>query len=152
MPPQGVRRRSLAILLVVSALAVVAGSVAVLLATAAPAWILARLSGTGIVTDAAAVGGATAALGFALIGGAAALIGVAMALRAEVSWARPLATVLVGAILAALLGSLAAALASMAADPGSGAAYAAAAGAVGIGLAAFAVVLFDLLRGTGPAD
>jgi hypothetical protein len=152
MPRKGVRPRSLVILLTASALAVVVGTGAVLLGTAAPGWILDQLRGTGIVTDAPAVGGATAALGFALIGGAAALVGVAMALRAAAAWARPLATVLVGALLAALLGSLAAALASMAADPDSGAAYGAAAGVVGIALAAFSVVMFDLLRGTDPPD
>ncbi|MEO8246022.1 MAG: hypothetical protein ABI622_02775 [Chloroflexota bacterium] len=152
MPRRGVRRRSLIILLAVAGVAVVAGTGAVLLGTAAPWWILDQLRGTGIVTDAAAVGGATSALGFALVGVGAGLVGVVEALRARVPWARPLATILVGAILAALLGSLAAALASVAADPGNGAAYAGAAGVVGIGLVAFAVVLFDLLRGIGPTD
>lgn len=152
MPRRGVRRRALVILLVVAGVAVVTGTGAVLLGTAAPGWILDQLRGTGIVTDAAAVGGATSALGFALIGGGAGLVGVVEALRARVPWARPLATILVGAVLAALLGSLAAALASMAADPASGPAYAAAATAVVVGLGAFAVVLSDVLRGTGTAD
>ena len=152
MPRTGVRRRSLVILLVASAVAVVTGTGAVLLGTAAPGWILDRLRGTGIVTDAAAVGGATSALGFALIAGGAGLVGVALALRAGVPWARPLATVIVGTILAALLGSLAAALASMAADPASGTAYVAVSVGVIIGLLAFAVVLMDVLRGARHPD
>ena len=152
MPHRGVRRRSLVILLVSSAVSVAIGTGAVLLGTAAPVWILDQLRGTGIVTDAAAVGGATSALGFALIAGGAGLVGVTLALRAGVSWARPLATVVVGAILSALLGSLAAALASMAADPASGTAYAVASAGVAIGLVAFALVLFDVLRGAGHPD
>lgn len=152
MPRRGVRRRSLVILLVVSAAAIVIGTGAVLLGTAAPGWILDQLRGTGIVTDADAVGGATSALGFALVGGGAGLVGVVQALRAEAPWARPLATVVVGAILAALLGSLAAALASMAADPASGAAYAAASAGVAFVFAAFTLVLIDVLRGTRHPD
>jgi hypothetical protein len=152
MPRQGVRRRSRVILLVAAALAVVIGIGAVLLGTAAPGWILDQLRGTGIVTDAPAVGGATSALGFGLILAGAGLAGITLALRAGVAWAVPLATVVVGAIIAALLGSLAAALASMAADPPRGAAYAAAAAGVGTALVAFGLVLFDLLRGAGPAD
>ncbi len=152
MPRRGVRRRSLVILLVAAGVAVALGTGAVLLGTAAPGWILDQLRGTGIVTDAAAVGGATSALGFAFIGAGAGLVGVVEALRARVTWARPLAAVVVGAILAALLGSLAAALASMAADPASGGAYAGASASAAIGLGAFALVLSDVLRGTGPAD
>lgn len=151
-PRRRISTLSLVVLLGAAALACAAGVAGVVMGTAAPGWILAQLAGTGVVTDAAAVGGAAAALGFAALLAGAGLLGIALALRAGQPWARPAATVVVAAALAALTGSLGAALSSLARDPGSGLVYGLAAGGIGLAMLAFGVVLRDLLRGTGPAD
>lgn len=144
--------RSLAVLGVAAGLAVTAGIAGVLMGTSASGWILARLSDTGIVADAAAVGGAAAALGWASILAGAALSGLALALHAGASWARPAGTVVVAAIIAALVGALAAALATLARQPGSAALYGGAATVIGLALAGFGLVLRDLLAGAGGPD
>lgn len=153
MPPRRrVPTRSLAVLFAAAALAVATGTVTVVVATAAPEWLLAQLAGTGVEADAAAIGGAAAALGYAALLVGAGLIGLALALRAGHAWAWPAGTVVIAAVLAALLGTLGAALSSFAREPGSGLAYGLAAGGIGLVLAAFAMVLADLLRGTGASD
>lgn len=151
-PRRRISRASTVVLIGGACLAVLTGVMAVVMGTAAPAWILAQLAGTGVVTDAAAVGGAVAALGYAALLAGAGLLGLALALRAGRAWARPAATVVVGAVLAALIGSLGAALSSIAREPGSGLLYVLAAGGIGLAIIAFGMVLRDLLRGTGGPD
>lgn len=141
-------RRSIVLLAAAATLAVAAGIGGVLMGTAASGWILARLSGTGIVADAAAVGGAAAALGWASILVGTGLAGLVLALRAGTTWARPTGTIVVAAIVAALVGAMAAALATLAREPDGVALYGSVAGGIGLALVAFAIVLRDLLAGT----
>lgn len=140
-------RRSLFLLALAAAVAVATGIGGVLMGTFASGWILDRLSGTGIVADAAAVGGAAAALGWAAIIVGAGLGGLVLALRAGSAWARPAGAMVVAAIVAALVGALAAALATLAREPGGAVQYGLAAGGIGLALVAFAIVLRDLLAG-----
>jgi hypothetical protein len=152
MPRPRVRTRTLVILLVAAVIAVLAGVATVTVAVAAPGWILAQLSGTGVAADAAAVGGATAALGYALLLLGAGLLGLALALRVGAGWARPAGTMVVGALLASLVGGLGATIASLVREPSFAVVYGAAAAAIGLGLLAFATVLLDLIRGAGTPD
>lgn len=151
-PRRRVRTRSLVILVVGGALAVVAGIAGVVIGTAAPAWILAQLAGSGIEADAAAVGGAASALGYAAVVVGTGLIGLMLALRAGRPWAWPASTVAVAAIGAALIGAMGAALASLVREPASATLYGGVAGGIGLVLAACGVVLRDLLRGAGGPD
>lgn len=152
MPRPRVPTRTVVILLVAAVVALLGGIATVTVAVAAPAWILAQLSGTGVVTDAAAVGGATAALGYALLLLGAGLLGLALALRAGAGWARPAGTMVVGALLASLVGGLGAAIASLVREPSFGLVYGAAAAGAGLAMIAFGIVLLDLVRGAGAPD
>ncbi len=149
MPPRLFPRRSLAVLVLAVVVAVVTGISAVLLGMDAPDWLLAQLAGTGIDADAAAVGGATTALGYGLLLGGAILLGLLLALRAGAVWARPAGAIIVAGIMASLLGSLGAAVASLVREPANATVYGLATAGIGLTLAAFGLVLWDIIRGTG---
>ena len=152
MPRRPARTRTLVILLVTTVVALVAGIATVTVAVAAPGWILAQLAGTGVAADAAAVGGATAALGYALLLLGAGLLGLLLALRARQEWARPAGTMVVGGLLASLVGGLGATIASLVREPTFAAVYGAAAAGIVVAIVAFTAVLLDLVRGTGTPD
>jgi hypothetical protein len=140
------------ILIAAGVVAIVAGGVAIGIATSASDWLMARLARNDLLIDAAAVGGATAALGGAALATGIGLIGLAIALRLARTWARPATAAVAFALVAALLGSLAAIVASWVRDPGNAPAYVGAAVAVGIGLVGLTVVLLDVLRAARPAN
>ena len=132
-----VRGRTPRILLAIAVLAILVGGAGVGVGTAASGWLMERLARTDIAIDRAALGGAVTALGIAtmLVGGV--LLCLAVALRLERPWARPVTAAVAFALLAAAVGCLAAVAASLVRDPHNGPAYVAA----GMGLAVLALAL-----------
>ena len=137
--------RTLRILVVAGVLLILAGGVALAIAGSATDWLMARLD-ADLVIDAAAVGGATAALGVATMLAGLLLIGLAVALRLARGWAPAAGAVIVFALLAALVGSLAALLASWVRNPSAGGVYAAVSAGAAVGIIGLAIALADLVR------
>ncbi len=140
------------ILIALGFLTIVAGSAALAVAASATEWLMARLARADLAIDAAALGGATAALGAAALTTGLGLIALALALRLGRSWARPATAVIAFALLAALLGCIGAIMASWVRDPANGPAYLSAALAAAIGMAGLAVVLVDVVRAPMRSD